>query len=509
MTVRPLLLLLGFCCAAQALFLALVPLQGVAHLNDEVAYTVQARLAAAGMRLGPGLEGPEVLDYPFVVVHPQVYGIFPPGWPVLLALGEALGLGVLVNPLLALALPALAWLVAREWLDEAGARLAAGVMAFSPGVLLLAASRMPHTSALAALLLTLAVLLRGRDRPWAWWAAGAALGYITAARPFDGVVIGGPLALWGLTRAPAAGRSAARLGLLLPHALGAAWVLWDNQLVTGDWRTFPASAWFDAQAAALGAPPGCNSLGFGPERGCVETQGSLGHTPLKALHNAASAAVLVDRLLLGVPGGGLVALVGLWAAGRRGLWLGLLALTVGGYALYWSPGIAYGARFWHPLYAVLPIGVAWALTRLPGRWAGWVPVLLGPVGVSFVARDLASGYWCVDGTLTRELQAQGIEEGVLLVRGAGQCVRSWPALGVEAFGCDATLAQGELLQRWDPTDPTRGLQPRRAPRDAAVAQAWVQEHHPGAAVWLLRYNLCDGQRDLSPLNPSNPPAEAP
>lgn len=501
MSLRAQLALLGALAFAQALFVALVPLQGVVHLNDELAYTVQARLFAAGMRLAPGLEGPGLLDYPFVETWPRVYGIFPPGWPALLAVGERLGAPALVNPLFAAALPALTWAVAREWLDEARAPVAAAVVACSPGVLLLAGSRMAHTSTLAALLLALAVVLRGRDRAGWWWAAGLGLGYMVLARPFDGVVLGGPLALWGLTRARG---GSARVGLVLPALVAAGLVLLDNHVVTGDWRSFPANAWFDAQAQVEGRAAGCNRLGFGPERGCVKTLGSYGHTPLKALEHIGTAARLLDRLLLGVPGGGLVALAGLWMAGRRGLVLAGVLLTVGGYALYWSPGVAYGARFWHPLYALLPVGAAWALYRVLGRRAVWAPLVLGPIGLSQVGREVATGYWCVDGSLTRLLEAQGVVEGVVLLRGSGQHTAAWPRLGVDAFRCTPLLERAEVMMRWDPTDPKRGIQPRAAMPDAASAEAWANTHHPGRPVWLLSYDQSTGQQTLVRLNPQTP-----
>ncbi|MBK9370206.1 MAG: hypothetical protein IPN01_28590 [Deltaproteobacteria bacterium] len=122
---------------------------------------------------------------------PLSYAVFPPGWPALLAVGEGVGLGAWVNPLLAMALPPLIWRLGQEWADEGTARLAAAIMACSPGLVLLAGSRMAHTSTLVALLLALVVVARGSDAAWVWGLGGLGLGYALLARPFDGVVLGG------------------------------------------------------------------------------------------------------------------------------------------------------------------------------------------------------------------------------------------------------------------------------------------------------------------------------
>ena len=71
---------------------------------------------------------------------------------------------------------------------------------------------------------------------------------------------------------------------------------------------------------------------------------------------AGEAALRLDRMLLGLPGGLAAAALGAVLLWRRApLWI--VPLIVGGYALYWSPGRALGARFWHPLYLLLPAPV--------------------------------------------------------------------------------------------------------------------------------------------------------
>mgnify|MGYP007096685675 CR=1 FL=1 len=74
---------------ALALFVALVPLNGMAHVSDEVAYTLQARLFSHGMRTGPAFPVPSMVDYPFWVAAPRSYSPFPPGWPAFWRSGSA------------------------------------------------------------------------------------------------------------------------------------------------------------------------------------------------------------------------------------------------------------------------------------------------------------------------------------------------------------------------------------------------------------------------------------
>ena len=132
-----------------------------------------------------------------------------------------------------------------------------------------------------------------------------------------------------------------------------------------------------------------------------------------------------------------------------------VVLVVGGYALYWSPGIAYGARFYHPLYALLPLWMAAGLRRiLPGPWP-WLAPLLALVGLAPVVRDLQNEpYWCVDGALGQLLRQQGITEGVVFLQARGRREVAWPALGVEAFVCEPMLESGDGLWLNDPTRPT-------------------------------------------------------
>lgn len=510
---RRLLLALGLVASSLAILLALGPLEGVAHVSDEVAYTLQARIFAAGQRVGPAADQPSMLLYPFWQAGPESFAVFPPGWPALLALGERVGAPWLVNAALVGLLPALSFLLARAWgRPEDEARLAALAAALSPGVVLLAGSRMAHTSVLVALLLSLVVVERRRDGVLAWSLGGLGLAYVVLARPFDAALLGAPLwalGAWRLGRQP---RLAPRLaGWTLPAALAVLLHLLDNHARTGDAFTFPVGPWFDAWVADMGRGPGCNDLGFGPDRGCHPTYGSWGHSPAKALRIAVETGTLLDRFLLGVPGGLLLAALGAWRL-RRGLPLFAVGLVVLGYSLYWSPGNVFGARFWHPLYAVLPALLAAGLSALPVALRGWLPALVlaggGLWGLGRAAVELAPGYWCVDGSLERRLEAEGATQGLLFVAGGGARQEGWPWLGRPELRCDPLLASGAAFQLHDPTGGPRGLQVRHALSSQAELQRFRATYYPTAPAWLAVHDLPAGTWRVQRLPDPDPPASA-
>ena len=477
---------MGWCVIAGALaaWTAAVPLQRIPHVSDEVAYTLQSRLFAAGMRVGPGALEPSLHDYPFWNAAPVAYSPFPPGWPALLSLGEIAGLPWLMNPLLVMAFPALIWVIARAWGGASVARLAVAVAALSPAVWMMAGTRMAHTSTLVALGVVAAVAARRPDRSWVWALGGLAAAYTVVARPMDAAVVAGPLLAWGLLRAPGLG---ARAGWILLPAAGAALLLLDNQMLTGSAFQFPIDGWYEKWLPAPGRP-GCNRLGFGAEVGCFPTFNSLGHTPLKALKIFGETSLRMDVSLLGVPGALLLAALGAWRLRPRWPWLIAAALVLA-HALYWSPGRAYMARFWHPLLLLLPIAVAAALHTWPRRW-----VVLGLVGAALLGGswrvpELADRYWCADRALEQTLADAGITEGVVFLRGKKSRQTSWPRMGVDVFVCDPMLESGDGFRLNDPSRPDEGLRIRHALHTLKQTRQYMAAVHPGAPAWLVVHKV--------------------
>jgi hypothetical protein len=146
-----------------------------------------------------------------------------------------------------------------------------------------------------------------------------------------------------------------------------------NQVVTGDPMVLPQAAYFSEglppiPSGAFRYGPDCNGLGFGDAIGCFPTYGDLGHTPAKALRSVGRNLFAASRLWLGHGALWLFAFAAWRVSGarpllKRGAALWVLVIVV--YALYWVPGLAYGARFHHSAAPVViiacSIGVAMLL----------------------------------------------------------------------------------------------------------------------------------------------------
>lgn len=460
--------------------LALGPLDGLPHVSDEVAYLLQARTFASLRAVGDPAVAPSLVTYPMIGMEPGLHGAFPPGWPLLLSLGVALGWPLGLNPLLASLLPWATWRLARHLAPDA-ALVAATLTALSPGVILLAASRMSQTSTLLALLLLAGTVVAAPCRRSQVLLGAAAAAWVVATRPFDGLVLAGPLLallLWRQRDGWTWG-----LGLSLP-ALAVAGVLAFNHATTGHPLTFPGTAFWDGFVPER---PGCDRLGFGPQVGCVPVQGSWGYTPAKALGALVDSLVLYDRLFLGIPGGSLAVLAGAWslargrgAAGSLPFFLPFLVPLA--YLLYWSPGHAFGARFYHPLYVATPTLAALALVRVgPGLRTGLL-VATSLAGLTLAGRDLSRGYWCVDGAVRDVVRGAGVD-GVVFLHRTGTHPGSWPWLGA-SFTCDPMLASGSAFG-WRGPDLEEGVRFRHLTADPAQATLYMEEVHPGEAAWVL------------------------
>ena len=398
--------------AALAAAIALGPLAGIPHVQDEVVYTWQAERLAEGRLFAPVPEPRAAHVYDFLLDTPRGrVGIFPLGWPLVLALGALAGAPALVNPLLTGLAVLLGTALAARLGGREAALAAAPWLALSPQALLLGASRMSHplaaVLALAALLLALG---RGVARTPHGLALGGALGGLALARPLDALVVAAlsvPLALYRRCGTRYAAGIAAGL------ALGALAVGLQNHAMTGSAFEFAQGAYFEKSAPPAPGDgfrfaPGCNDLGFGADRGCFPTWGSYGHTPEKAWLDFARNARLAARLWLGSPWAWVLLLAALALPVARKAATLALALGAGlatAYALYWYGGSCYGARFWHVALAPMVIAAATCAAALLRRFRliPWLAlVLLVPMALR-LARALPEleAYWGIDDRFAR------------------------------------------------------------------------------------------------------------
>jgi hypothetical protein len=469
---------------------ALGPLGAMAHVSDEANYLVQARIFAEGSRsvASPPYWGFRPLM--FLFMKPEMYSAFPPGWPLVLAAGVKLGVPFLVNPALSAALPWAGWLAYRRLLPGEAVH-ASAILALSPGVLLLGGSLMSHTLVLVlAALAAAGVQARGRAGALA---GGLALGFLALCRPYDAFLLGLPLGVWALARRNAL--------FLLGTAVGVALVLLDNAAMTGSPLSFPINAWFDREQTEWGQAlrPGCNRLGFGPDRDC---RTGHGFSPSDAGRAFGLKLSYADRLFLGFRGSLLLAAAGLPSLVRRGPALVAIGLVVPlGYLFYWSPGVCYGSRFWSA--AMIGFAPAAALA-LHGAVARWPRLRLAAVAVPVaglvsilppLATELGDRYWCVDTRLRDEVSEHGVTAGVILVDDQGGYPAALALTAPPALQCDASVTLSGLVGlNGVAGEPVVWLTAAGDPE--AVARG-VQRKTPGVEVYLLQRDLAAGTAAFS------------
>lgn len=187
-------------------------------LEDEIAYVFQAKTFAGGQAY---IEEPDpqlrlALWQPFVVncsladaavgldCEDKLFGKYPPGWPLVLALGYLVNAPWVVNPLLFMLTIALVYRLAAEVFDVRVGVLAALLLAISPIAWLHSGSFMSHPWALFCTMLFLYGVWRiecGQRLELFWGAvAGLAAGMLFATRPLAGVSVIVPVGLYLLAR---------------------------------------------------------------------------------------------------------------------------------------------------------------------------------------------------------------------------------------------------------------------------------------------------------------------
>lgn len=324
--------------------------------TDEVHYLFQAKTFALGRlyAVAPGEPMNGALGIALIsTLDGKWFSVFPPGWPAALAVGVALGVPFLVNPVLAALTVPIGHAFVSRWASPRLAVLTTLLLMVSPWYLAMGAAMMSHPLTLLLVLSAwLLMLTEGPRRSFAWFGAGCLLGWLFLTRPLDGIAIGVLTGLWAMTRVNLKAVSGwARLtaygvgcalvgGLIFPY----------NQALTGDPLLTPIDQYFD-----LLWHPGSNRLGFGADIGSRDHWGGvdvwLGHSPLEALIAAQFNVKALNVELLGWSTGSLVLLYVhlLWGRVTRADWcmLAVIGVTVAVYALYWFNGGFYiGPRYW-------------------------------------------------------------------------------------------------------------------------------------------------------------------
>lgn len=321
------------------------------HVPDESQYIFQANYMAAGqLTVTPPLVPEAFSMYMTPTQEERWFGIFPPAWPALLALGTLIGASWLVNPILSGFCILMAYLLFQHLYSRPFARVAILLLACSPWFIFMGMSYMSHIAALFFSLTAALLMIRGvkKKSGISILIAGLAVGVVGLIRPLDAAIVGVLLTIWGLW---SNGSWKARITSTVVLAAGtitaASLLFLYNNAVTGSISISPIDVYYNKYFW-----PNVNSLGFGPERGMGWGLDAFpGHSPLEALINAALNIFSVNTELFGWAIGSLFLVTLLVVTGsisKKDIWAILVIVpVVGGYSLYWyHGGPDFGARYW-------------------------------------------------------------------------------------------------------------------------------------------------------------------
>jgi Dolichyl-phosphate-mannose-protein mannosyltransferase len=193
------------CASALTLFLVTVVRYGLlkdaAISDDEHAYAFMGQLFASGRIYVPSLSPAlrPFLDNQFIVNTGKMYGIYFPGHPAALAIGERLHAMAWVPTVSATLTVPLAFGVARRIFGLRAALLTLPLLLVSPYFVFPSATLLAHSTAAVLLMAFVYSALRLHERPDAlgWWiAAGVAVSWAALTRPFSTPFFAAPWLVW-------------------------------------------------------------------------------------------------------------------------------------------------------------------------------------------------------------------------------------------------------------------------------------------------------------------------
>lgn len=345
--------------AALALLIAWFVLGLVPHVTDSISYLFQGRILASGRLYEPPPPVPALFAHENVILDATRWcSLYPPGWPLLLALGWLAHAPWLMSPLLlALAIVGV-WLAGRRLYDPATGLLAAAALACSPFALLMAADAMAHVPALCAAAWCLAMLAGaaegGEPRPRRLVAAGLLGGVALLIRPLTAISLLAPAVAWCAIRAGRR-RWLAGLGWM---AIGAA----------------PCLAALAAyNTAVFGGPLVSGYALYAPAR-FARAGGALAPASVALLRSLPWYLGHLNRSLWGFPWGDLTLVAPLLLARPRRAADAMLAACAASLVLahcfyYYGDVIYSGPRFAFESLAPLSLLVARSLRTLAGWFA--------------------------------------------------------------------------------------------------------------------------------------------
>ena len=451
--------------------------------QDEMAQRFHADILLSGRLFARGESHPEFFSFTGVLDRDgRWYSAYPIGGPGLLALGMALHVTWLVNPILTALTACALYRFAAVAFGEGSARASALLFALSPFVLIMGASEMNHVGTLALATLALAALASWASAPDGTAAAraaaliGLAVGGMATIRPLDAMAVGAVVGVFQLAvLVRDRGRAPSLLLQLAVGALPLACLLYANARTTGQPLLFGYEALYG---------PG-HRVGFH-----VDPYG-VPHTPTHGLIITSASLMRLNRFLFEWPLPGLVPiLAGLVALRRPTRWdvvlCGLIGAILFAYALYWADSFFAGPRY---LYTAVPAFLVFT-ARAPGLVASPLPqgtlrraVLLVvplcllyawvvPTGVSSVqmrAYYYHAGRTKLKTDITSQLEAAHLRDALVFVHEGwrARLVARLRALGLTPGDADRMLDASDACQVQTALD----AEETRAPADVAGRRA--------------------------------------
>lgn len=348
-------------------------LGGAPRIIDATSYALSAKMFASG-NLSFDANGPLASFHSrFLYANEarQLAPLFPPGYPLALATTTALGLPMLLGPVLAGLLTLVTYHLARRLSgSEEVARLSTLASVFCAALRYHTADTMSH--GFVALLFAGVVLFSWQQASVKrLMVAGLLLAWLFACRPLTGVVA-------TLVVLVCLGMTPRRWLILLPvAALGPVGFLVHQWAITRRWGEFVQHAYY----RTADGPPGCVRLGFGEDVGCrVEHHEFIQRYMPEGYGLVEALSTTGRRLFAHLADAGNVEL--LFPLVLVGLWRGLpkassqplavaLALQVAAYATFYFDGNypGGGARLFADVLVFEHVLIAAALAYFGGsRW---------------------------------------------------------------------------------------------------------------------------------------------
>ncbi len=340
----------------------------VPHIHDEISSLFQARILLSGHFTVPSPPARESFDFPHTINNGRWYSMYPPGWPLLLALGVLIRAPWLVNPILGGLTILLLYFLGLEIHGRRTGVLAAVLGSISIWLLLMSSTMMSHPASMVFNTVFLLFFFRSLKKPTvsAGVAAGLSFGIAYLVRPYNTLVFSLPfllvLAFRLLKEFKARWKNA--LAMLLPAALCGGFFLFYNAMTTGRAFTPGYLVYHGPQYATIFGRPATLDYDF---------------TPLVAALQIGENMAAINDYLFGWPLTSLwLLLFALWAARtqprrERGpdllLFCGFLSMLVGFY-FFWGSFVIIGARMFFDSLPLLVLLSARGLERAPGLLAG-------------------------------------------------------------------------------------------------------------------------------------------